>query len=138
MANRRKPDKLKLLEGTARPGRMHPEVEYPAVESAAAAPPPDWLDGPEAAAEWRRVTELLAPTRVLTVADLTILGHFCNLHAACVKQYRASLRPTAADLTQLRLYATEFGLTPASRSRAGQVASDGGSAFGEFRKPRAG
>lgn len=133
MPNRRKPDRLKILEGTDRPGRMHPEPEFPVVESPAEIDPPDWLTGPEAVKEWRHVTELLIPVRVFTEGDITALGHLCNLHAECVALYRLSKSPTGAQLTQLRLYLTEFGLTPASRSRAGTVASGMRSPFSEFK-----
>lgn len=135
----RKPDRLKILEGTDRPDRMHPEVELPAVESTASIDPPDWLTGREAVLEWNHITELLVPVRVFTEGDITALGHLCNLHADCVLLYRARKSPTAAQLTQLRLYLTEFGLTPASRSRAGQVAASGmRSPFSEFKPSKTG
>lgn len=121
MPNPRKPRQLKVIEGTLRRDRDRPEPEFPTVEGAEA---PDWLTGPEALAEWKRLTALLEATRVLTEADLTALAHLCNLHAACVKMYRAGMEPTAAQITQLRLMLAEFGLTPASRSKAGAVAPD--------------
>lgn len=119
MPNPRKPRQLKVIEGTLRRDRDYPEPEFPVVEGAR---PPDWLNGPEALAEWDRLTALLESSRVLTQADLTALAHLCNLHGACVKLYRAGMEPTAAQLTQLRLMLAEFGLTPASRSKAGTAA----------------
>ena len=47
-------------------------------------------------------------------ASLEVLGHWCNMHAAAVQKWRAGMTPHAAELTQLRLMATEFGFTPAS------------------------
>lgn len=116
MPNPRKPRALKLLEGTDRPSRDYPEPEFPAVEGAE---PPDWLVSDDALAEWSRCTELLESTGVLTEGDLTALAHMCALHGEVVNLVRAGLTPTAADRTQLRLYLTEFGMTPASRSKAG-------------------
>jgi phage terminase small subunit len=62
--------------------------------------------------------------RVLTKADLLMLGHFCNQHAEIVRLYRLRKQglptpaPTAAQYSQLRMFADEFGFTPASRSKA--------------------
>ena len=115
MANPRKPRALKVLQGTNRPSRDRPEPEFPPADDVQQ---PDWLSSPDAVAEWKRLVPLLKATRVLTQGDLTTLGHLCNLHGDCVKLYRAGLSPLAAQLTQLRLYLAEFGLTPASRAKA--------------------
>lgn len=131
MPNPRKPRALKAIEGTLRPSRDYPEPEYPAPASI---DPPDWITGPDAVQEWKRIVGLLLPTRVLTDADLSALGHLCNLHAACVRKYRAGMDPNAADLTQLRLLYGEFTLTPASRSKAAPAkAGDKGNAFTKLR-----
>ena len=121
MANPRKPRALKLLEGTNRKDRDRPEPEFPPATNTDT---PDWLIDIDARKEWDRLSALLRSTRVLTEGDLTTLGHLCNLHAACVAQYRANIHPHAATLTQLRLFLAEFGLSPASRSKASQVGSD--------------
>jgi phage terminase small subunit len=117
----RKPQALKVLQGTDRPCRNYPEPEFPAPAST---DPPDWLAGPEAVAEWGRIVGILDPARVLTAGDLTLLGHLCNMHDSAVRRWRSGLAPLAADLTQLRLVYAEFGLTPASRSKAGVVPKD--------------
>jgi phage terminase small subunit len=116
MAARRTSNRMKLLKGTARPDRVRDEVEFPAAENP---PPPDWLIDPEAVREWDEKVGLLSSAGVLTVAALSLLGQYCNMHAAAVKQWRVGDAPTAADMTQLRLMATEFGFTPASRSKIG-------------------
>jgi phage terminase small subunit len=117
MPARRTSNHLKALRGTDRPDRMREEPEFPAVSGET--PPPDWLTSPEAVAEWRNKVKLLSEAGVLTEASLTPLAHYCNMHAAAVRQWRAGMNPTAAELTQLRLMATEFGFTPASASKAG-------------------
>ncbi len=119
MPRQRKPHGMKVLHGTDRPDRDKAEPEFPVIECEI--DPPDWLCGPDAVNEWRRIVALLLPTRVLTDGDVTALGHLCNLHHACVTLYRAKLQPHAATLTQLRLYLAEFGMTPASRSKANPV-----------------
>ena len=121
MANRRKPNALKVLEGTDRKDRHKPEAEFPPIESGKPIPAPDWLISPEAVAKWKSATVLLANVGVLTHADLDELAHYCNLHAQAVSIWRAGMAPTAAETTQRRLLATEFGLTPASRHKAGKA-----------------
>lgn len=113
--NRRKPRSAKVLQGTFQKCRDRPEPEFKQVS---AADPPTWVTDPDALAEWRNACALLTATRVLTEADLTTLAHYCNLHGIITKMWRKELEPTAAQMTQLRLFATEFGFTPASRSRA--------------------
>ena len=123
MGNRRKTNAQKALEGTDRKDRHRTEAEFPPIESGEPLPVPDWLISPEAVAKWESTTALLANAGVLTHADLDELAHYCNMHAQAVKQWRADLAPTAAENTQRRLLGTEFGLTPASRSKPGKVAS---------------
>ena len=115
----RKPRGLKVLAGTIQPCRDKPEPEYPTVQGDIG--PPDWLDGVDALNEWNNIVGILQPARVLSVGDLTMLGHLCNAHGRVVKLWRRGMSPTAADLTQLRLMLTEFGLTPASRVKAGTL-----------------
>lgn len=132
MPNPRKPQRLKVLEGTARPDRDYGEPELPEAEDLSA---PDWLVGPDAVGEWDRLTAVLGSVRVLSEGDRTALGHLCNLHGRCVRLWRAGEAPTAAELTQLRLYFTEFGLTPASRSKAGQIGeAESANAFNQLKK----
>ena len=116
MPARRTSNHLKALRGTDRADRIRDEPDFPLLEDAE---PPDWLNGPEALIEWRKKVKLLADAGVLTEASLEVLGHWCNMHAAAVQKWRAGMTPHAAELTQLRLMATEFGFTPASKSKAG-------------------
>jgi hypothetical protein len=118
MPRPRTPNRIKVLKGTDQPVRMHPEPELP---NASDLSPLEWLCGSDAVDLWHHLTGLLAPVRVLSEGDKTALGHLANLHGRCVRLWRAGESPTAAELTQLRLYLTEFGLTPASRSKAGQI-----------------
>jgi phage terminase small subunit len=119
MAPRRKPRKLKVLAGTLRKHRDLPDVELPAITSAK---PPDWLTDADALAAWELLVALLCRARVLTELDLSALGHLCNLHADILKAHRAGAETSAALLAQLRLWAIDFGLTPASRGRARRAA----------------
>lgn len=129
MPARRTPNALKVLHRTDRPDRMRDEVNFP---TPASTDPPDWLIDAEAVREWREKVALLEAAGALTQAGLSLLGQYCNMHAAAVKQWRAGLAPTAADLTQLRLMATEFGFTPASRSKIGSGAKSKANPFQEL------
>lgn len=104
--------------------------------------PPDYLDA-EAVAEWERLVPILARMRVLTEADRSVLTHICILWSTAIKAHQtirqleatnaqAGLLYTSASgyITQNPLigirnnamalytsFVTQFGLTPASRSR---------------------
>lgn len=115
--SRKKSEAQKRLEGTDRPDRAREEAAFPAVESIDDVELPDWLIDPVAVGKWGELVVQLSAAGVLTTADLDELAHYCNLHASHVKLWRASMTPTASETTQRRLLATEFGLTPASRSK---------------------
>ena len=105
---------MKILKGTDRKDRMRESADYPPVTGTE---PPDWLIDATAVQEWRHKVGILTHAGVLTEADLSLLAQYCNMHASAVKQWRAGLAPTAAEMTQLRLIAADFGFTPASRSK---------------------
>ena len=126
MATRgRKPqtDKQKKAKGETRPSRLKSVdadvLDFPPVVTLPK--PPDWVAAkPLAVEEWERCTGLLYNQKVLTDADLMMLGHMCMLHADLLEQYEnPRIQVSAADRSQLRMYAAEFGLSPSSRSRIG-------------------
>lgn len=110
------------MQGTYRPYRDREEADFPPVTDTE---PPDWLIGPEAVAEWHHLLAHLMAANIVTVADLTQLACYCNMLARVIMKWRAGGEPSAAELTQLRLMAGEFGLTPATRSRPLKVAGGG-------------
>jgi phage terminase small subunit len=137
MATRgRKPqtDSQKKAKGETRPSRLASVnadvLEFPAVPELPT--PPAWVEQkPKAVEEWERVTGLLYGQKVLTDADLMLLGHMCMLHADLLEQYETPrVQVSAADRSQLRMYAAEFGLSPSSRTRIG--AGDGGKGKNPF------
>jgi phage terminase small subunit len=90
------------------------------------------LVDPEAVREWNHKAKLLTDAGVLNEAALSQLGHYCNMHAKAVQKWRLGSEPTAAEQTQLRMMATEFGFTPASKSKVGGGKSDEKNAFAEL------
>ena len=118
MPQKRKPKALKLHQGTDRKDRDRPEADYPPVTGTE---PPEWLCDVDAVTEWRARIIQLEAAGVVTSADLSMLGVYCNMFARALMKWRAGGEPTAADVTQLRMMAVEFGFTPASRSKAGKA-----------------
>jgi len=127
----RKPARLHVLEGTARPSRR----KNPPKPALVIPERPGWL-APEAAAEWDRITPELARLGVVTLVDRAALATYCQAWARYVEAERiiaeegivveghrgvAAKNPATtvarqAAETMLAL-SREFGLTPLSRSR---------------------
>jgi phage terminase small subunit len=120
----------KAAKGTARNDRHHEEPDFPVVERVPG--PPDWLIDPEAVKEWGHKAKILVEASVLTETALSLLGQYCNMHAKAVQKWRLGAEPTAAEMTQLRLMATEFGFTPASRFKVGSGKKGEGNKFMEL------
>lgn len=126
-----KPTRLKLLEG-ARPDRINgQEPPMPA----GLPRPPEVLD-PGARAEWDRLVELLADTRVLARTDGAALALYCQTYSRwaeaerCIREHGMLVEAANGGVklspyvvvsrqaveTMSRLL-VEFGLTPSSRAR---------------------
>lgn len=134
MANRKVPNHLKVVRGTDQPVRMQAlEIEFEPLAEAPVAP--DWLDI-LAKKYWDRIVPVLMAKKVLSEADLEALSVLCALYGKVRQAYTAGVDLSASLITQLRLYQTEFGLTPVSRSKitkSGEDAKDN-----PFKKPAPG
>lgn len=130
MPRRRTSDKEKAAKGTARNDRHHEEPDFPLMSEVPS--PPDWLIDPEAVKEWKHKAQILTEAGVLSEAALSLLGQYCNMHAKALQKWRLGAEPTAAEMTQLRLMATEFGFTPASRFKVGSGTKGEGNKFMEL------
>lgn len=127
-----KPSALKRLEGN--PGRR-PLNEREATTRKRKPKMPAYLTGDEQA-EWRRITRELAAMRLLTSADADAIAMYCQVAV----RYRKASDEVARDgltvltpngypvinpalsivnkcIQQMHRLLTEFGMTPASRSR---------------------
>jgi P27 family predicted phage terminase small subunit len=127
-----KPTAQKKLEGNR--GRRPLNAREP--KPAAGAPTcPEWLPD-DAKAEWRRVVPQLAKLKLLARIDLAALVCYCQAYAdvqwatteieAMGRMYvgpngaicaHPAVRMLAESSKRLRLFAAEFGLTPAARTR---------------------
>lgn len=136
MPRRKTSDNVKRLRGTDQPCRMSGEtLDFDAVEQAPKAP--ECLPV-EAMTYWNRIVPILLNKRVLTIADLEALEVMCALYGRVKKLIAAGVDIPASMVTQLRLYQTEFGLTPASRNKiaAGEEPSPGNKFAGRGKKPK--
>lgn len=137
MARPRKPTKLKVLQGTAKPSRTNQREPKPKI---GIPPAPEHLSA-AARAAWNPVGQLLLDMRVLTLADGLALEGLCETYAdlrrarssldsrdglwyeVATKQggtmYRAypEVAMVADADRRLASWLTKFGLSPADLSR---------------------
>ena len=137
------PTALKLIRGTQRADRMNPNEPKPAVDI----PPAPAHLSDEARAEWERITPELAALGLLSRIDRASLAAYCEFWAdfvqACAMcatkegQDRKVIKAATGTLIEnpyytikkrsaelMHKFATEFGLTPASRTRINAVAPE--------------
>ena len=132
---------MRLLEGN--PGKRAINRNEPK-PSAKCPSCPQWLL-PEAKREWRRVLPELERCGVLTQVDRAALATYCQAWARYVEaeekitQYGDVLKSNKSDYTQVspyitisrqmsqivKAFATEFGLTPGSRTRISVEPAEG-------------
>lgn len=117
------PDAQKAAKGETRPSRMAGlnVIEFPAADKVPK--PPTWLND-QGKKLWNELAPLLLNQKVLATVDTHALSHLCQLHGAIVDGYERRVPPTAAELSQLRMYFSEFGLTPSSRTRVAKTGDD--------------
>ena len=126
------PTSLKVFRGTAQKCRINPHEPKPPV---AAPEPPDFL-GPIARREWERKVPLLVRLGVMSEVDDTALAAYCQAFERFVEAERKIrnsgllIKTTGGNVIQnplvgvanrameiMHKFLTEFGLTPASRTR---------------------
>ena len=136
-----KPTSLKLLQGTARPDRVNANEPKPAAADLTVPPGLDTY-GRQA---WKRWAPLLQGLGILTEVDVDVLALLCDAYSQWRRASRAVRRidPTSEAYRkvavsvekardQMRMFATEFGMTPASRSRLQVVAPEAVDEFEEM------
>lgn len=140
-----KPTKLKIAAGN--PGKRplntkEPEPEIQAPDC------PAFLDA-TARAEWRRIVPLLLELEVLTQIDQAALAAYCQSFSNWQRAERAlrkgtsykskgrqypkpELKISQDERRLMHRFLTEFGLTPASRTRVQTDLEKPGDAFASF------
>ena len=132
------PTKLRIARGNPQKRPIRPEPEPAQLEQP---PEPPAILNAAGAAEWRRLAPELIRLGVLTVVDLPMFTAFCQIYG---RWYEAEeklkeqsllatpkkgghvtmnvwLRIAEAAHKEMRAFAGEFGLTPASRTRLAGV-----------------
>lgn len=129
---RPKPTRLKILTGN--PGKRPLNENEPMPETIPPECPPEL--GPVARQEWERMVAQLIPLRILTPLDRAALASYCAAYAMwaeaieAIQKYGAMVKSPSGFPVQspyvsianrqteimIRI-ASEFGFTPASRSR---------------------
>ena len=120
----RKPTALKLLHGTFRADTVAENEPMPVIEDHYREPPEhlSFL----ARQEWLRVAPILHPLGLLTSADYQSLEIYCEAYAEWRDAKRVrDLKTMNTFATQARQFLTEFGMTPASRSRINVLTDEG-------------
>jgi P27 family predicted phage terminase small subunit len=131
---------LKALAGTDQPCRILPDEPLPELASPNA---PTWLHR-EAKREWRRIVPELEALGLLTNLDRSALAGYCQSYArwyeAEVAIRRDGMIMTTATgyqqqtpavgiarqaLSDMRAFASEFGLSPAARTRISVKPAEG-------------
>ena len=134
-----KPTALKVLEGN--PGKR-PLNEHEPVPPKAAIRCPAWLE-PEAKKEWKRLAPALEAMGILTTVDISAFAGYCQAYARWKEaeefiSKHGSIFQTPSGYVQqvpqvsiaqqnlkiMQSFCSEFGLTPATRSR---IIASGGS-----------
>lgn len=127
-----KPTAMKILEGN--PGKRPLNTNEP-VPPKGSVKCPAWLE-PEAKKEWKRLAPSLEAMGVLTQADLTAFAGYCQAYARWKEaeefiSKHGSIFQTPSGYVQqvpqvsiaqqnlkiMQSFCSEFGLTPATRSR---------------------
>lgn len=123
---------LKVLAGTNRPDRevkdapqFDPVDEFPE--------PPQHLSS-DGAEMWNKLGRQLMAARVLQVVDLYPLEQLCFMWQCFRRKAKANMEPTAAESNAMKAIFSEFGMTPASRSKVTSKADGkGASKFSKFK-----
>ncbi|WKT59118.1 P27 family phage terminase small subunit [Microbulbifer thermotolerans] len=120
MGRKKTPANLKVLAGTTRKDRETPDApEFDLLEEFPDPPLHLNTDGVEM---WNQLGPQLVNARVLQVVDLYALEQLCATWQMVRKKIKAEMEVTAAENNALKALFSEFGMTPASRSK---VASGG-------------
>lgn len=116
MANRKLPRNVVEMRGTDRPDRTNYQEPDPLPIEGTPEPPIKLRAA--AKKEWNRAIQFLTERKLIGLENLSLLALYCDLFAGAVEDRAKGLKVEAATITQIRLLAGEFFLTPASRAKA--------------------
>lgn len=115
MGRKRTDPNLKVIAGTDRPDREIQDVpKFDLIDDFPAAPLHLNIDGIQM---WNNLGPQLVNTKVLQVVDLYPLEQLCVAWQMFRKKAKADMEITASEHQALKALFSEFGMTPASRSK---------------------
>lgn len=115
MGRKRTDPNLKMIAGTDRPDREPQNApEFDRISDFPEAPLHLNIDGIQM---WDNLGPQLVNTRVLQVVDLYPLEQLCVAWQMFRKKAKADMEITASEHQALKALFSEFGMTPASRSK---------------------
>lgn len=148
-----KPTHLKVLEGNPGKRKLNSDEPMPVVRAPSC---PSHLDK-EAKAEWKRISKELLQLGLLTNVDRAALAAYCQCWSRWVhaetklaelrgewtfttdKGYEAAtpwISIASKALAEMRAYISEFGLSPAARTRIQVKPAETVDPYDSFRKQR--
>lgn len=133
VGRKRQSASIHVLNGTYKPHRHGPK-DAPPLLPPATLEAPEWLPD-EGKEEWRRIVKVLEPAKVLTEGDQAVLITYCGLYCELVNLVRLGLPVPPPTAAQLRLCASELGLTPASRAKLSTSRGKKENEFAGFAEP---
>lgn len=129
-----KPTNLRLLNGNPSNRPVNEQEAEPSVDEETPKPPA-WLDN-EAKKEWKRIVPELRKVGLLSMVDHPSFAAYCQTYSRFIAsekvlkkegltfetpngypQQRPEVSISNKALEQMRKYASDFGLSPSSRSR---------------------
>lgn len=132
MGRPRKPTQLHIVTGTARNDRMNPDEPQPGIEIPSC--PPGLSAG--AKTEWRRISPILEDMGLLSNMDRSALAAYCETYGRWMRSLKEIQKGGEVIETpngslqvspwvsiarnaekEIRQFCSEFGMTPASRSK---------------------
>ena len=116
MSKARKPEILKIIEGTYRQDRAPNAIPLPVLKEIP--PMPTWMRGHDVAIEeWNKLVKILCSVGILTEAGSNALAVMCMLLHHMVEYFKAGECPPAVLVGQYRNLVNDFGITPVAQTR---------------------
>jgi phage terminase small subunit len=116
MPNPRKPDLLKIMQGTYKKERAQNIIPLPVMREIP--PMPGWMYGHDIAiAEWNKLTKILCEVGILTEAGANALAVLCMLLEHIVRYFESGECPPAVLVAQYRNMINDFGITPVAQTK---------------------
>src|SRR5262249_55214772 len=134
MSRPRKPNHVKVIQGTDQPCRMMPDEDVGAPALERLPDPPDWLPNAHAVREFRRLGAIAVRLGRLTEANLSLFAHLCALHGRIAQLWHGGAQPRGTLIRQYRAFGADLGLSSVIGAIATRIGSEPAKRFDRFRR----